>query len=112
MSEIIVDVQALLEEGRSELMQLLDGQQVVKELVLVSIFQWNQDWLRFLFNCCSAFYKEGPSSPNRYWAVLVRTEDNFEPAFSGQICALHKILARICSRVEVNYLEAAIEGRM
>ena len=39
MSEIIVDVQALLEEGRSELMQLLDGQQVVKELVMVSIFQ-------------------------------------------------------------------------
>ena len=39
MSEIIVGVQALLEEGWSELMQLLDGQQVVKELVLVSIFQ-------------------------------------------------------------------------
>ena len=70
MSEIIVGVQALLEEGRSELMQLLDGQQVVKELVMVSIFQWNQDWLRFLFNCCSAFYKEGPSSPNQYWATL------------------------------------------
>ena len=51
-------------------MQLLDGQQVVKELVLMSIFQWNQDWLRFLFNCCSAFYKEGPSSPNQYWATL------------------------------------------
>ena len=39
MQEIIAGVQALLEEGCSELMQLLDGQQVVKELVLVSIFQ-------------------------------------------------------------------------
>ena len=40
MSEIIVGVQALLEEGWSELMQLLDGHwTAVKELVLVSIFQ-------------------------------------------------------------------------